>query len=47
MGDNPVVQSRPDPHTATSGTLGSVKATDGVPPLTGGGIPRDTVRGKH
>ncbi|HEY4063163.1 MAG TPA: hypothetical protein VGM30_14755 [Puia sp.] len=44
------ITARPDPNTSTSGTLGSVKATDGVRPLTGNGIPdtawtrRDTVR---
>ena len=40
------VTSRPDPNTSTSGTLGSVKATDGVRPLTGNGIP-DTTLGKR
>jgi hypothetical protein len=44
------ITARPDPNTSTSGTIGSVKATDGVRPLTGNGIPdsarekRDTVR---
>jgi hypothetical protein len=38
------ITARPDPNTSTSGTLGSVKATDGVLPLTGSGIPRDTTR---
>jgi hypothetical protein len=38
------VTARPDPNTSTSGTLGSVKATNGVLPLTGSGIPRDTAR---
>jgi hypothetical protein len=27
------ITARPDPDTSTSGTLGSVKATDGVIPL--------------
>ncbi|WP_331580005.1 hypothetical protein [Puia sp.] len=40
------ITARPDPNTSTSGTLGSVKATDGVRPLTGNGIP-DSARGKR
>jgi len=40
------VTARPDPNTSTSGTLGSAKATDGVRPLTGNGIP-DTTLGKR
>jgi len=27
------LSSRPDPHTSTSGTLGSVKATNGTMPI--------------
>jgi hypothetical protein len=38
------VTARPDPNTSTSGTLGSMKATNGTLPLTGNGIPRDTTR---
>jgi len=40
--------ARPDPNTSTSGTLGSVKATNGVLPLGEYGSPLqvDTV-GKH
>jgi len=38
------VTARPDPNTSTSGTLGSMKATNGTLPLTGNGIPRDTAR---
>ena len=41
------VTGRPDPNVSTSGTIGSVKATDGVLPLTGTGIPRDTAHGKR
>jgi hypothetical protein len=41
----PVI-ARPDPNTSTSGTLGSVKATDGARPLTGNGIP-DSARRQH
>jgi hypothetical protein len=39
------ITARPDPNTSTSGTLGSVKATDGVLPLNEYGTPRplDTV----
>jgi hypothetical protein len=41
--------ARPDPNVATSGTLGSVKATNGVPPLADYESPRqlDTVMQKH
>ncbi len=37
--------ARPDPNTSTSGTLGSVKATNGVLPLEDYGSPKqvDTV----
>jgi hypothetical protein len=41
--------ARPDPNVATSGTLGSVKATNGVLPLEDYGSPKevDTVMQKH
>jgi hypothetical protein len=39
-----LITARPDPTTSSSGTLGSVKATNGVLPLTGNGIPADTSR---
>jgi|HubBroStandDraft_2_1064218.scaffolds.fasta_scaffold19792_2 hypothetical protein len=40
---------RPDPNTSTSGTLGSVKATNGVLPLGESNSPRllDTLLAKH
>jgi hypothetical protein len=34
------ITGRPDPNTSTSGTIGSVKATDGVLPLQDYGSPR-------
>ena len=39
------ITARPDPNTSTSGTLGSVKATDGVRPLgeTNEPGPKDTI----
>lgn len=39
------ITARPDPNTSSSGTLGSVKATDGVRPLgeTNEPQPRDTI----
>lgn len=43
------ITARPDPNTSTSGTIGSVKATDGVLPLGENGnihIP-DTLLAKH
>jgi hypothetical protein len=41
--------ARPDPNVATSGTLGSVKATNGVPPLADYERPGqlDTVMQRH
>jgi hypothetical protein len=41
--------ARPDPNVATSGTLGSVKATNGVLPLEDYGSPKqlDTAMQKH
>jgi hypothetical protein len=41
--------ARPDPNVATSGTLGSVKATNGVPPFADYERPGqlDTVMQKH
>ena len=40
------ITARPDASAATSGTLGSVKATDGIVPLTPSPWPTDTVRQK-
>jgi hypothetical protein len=34
------ITARPDPNTSTSGTIGSVKATDGILPLQVYGSPR-------
>ena len=41
--------ARPDPNTSTSGTLGSVKATNGVPPFADYERPGqlDTVMQRH
>jgi|GEM_PF-1208072 len=41
--------ARPDPNVATSGTLGSVKATNGVPPFADYERPGqlDTVMQRH
>jgi hypothetical protein len=41
--------ARPDPNEATSGTLGSLKATDGVPPYADYERPGqlDTVMQRH
>jgi len=43
------ITARPDPNVATSGTLGSVKATNGVPPLADYERPGqlDTVMQRH
>jgi hypothetical protein len=43
------ISGRPDPNTSTSGTLGSVKATNGVLPLGESNSPRplDTLLAKH
>jgi hypothetical protein len=43
------LSGRPDPNTSTSGTLGSVKATNGVLPLgeSNGPRPLDTLLAKH
>lgn len=39
------VTGRPDPNVSTSGTLGSVKATDGPPPeKIPTPSPRDTIK---
>lgn len=40
------ITARPDARAATSGTLGSVKATDGIVPLMPSPWPTDTVRQK-
>jgi hypothetical protein len=40
------ITARPDASTSTSGTLGSVKATDGIVPLKPNPYPTDTVRQK-
>jgi len=41
------VTGRPDPNVSTSGTLGSVKATDGPPPeVVAARVIHDTI-GKH
>jgi hypothetical protein len=41
--------ARPDPNVATSGTLGSVKATNGIVPYNDYGMPRslDTLYQNH
>lgn len=36
------ITARPDPTAATSGTLGSSKATDGIIPLKGKPVPDST-----
>lgn len=43
------VTARPDPNTSTSGTIGSVKATNGVLPLGERRAPHplDTLVAKH
>jgi hypothetical protein len=42
------ITARPDPNVSTSGTLGSVKATDGARPLGNSlPVPRDTTQEKH
>jgi hypothetical protein len=43
------ITGRPDPNTATSGTIGSVKATDGALPIgeKGGPRPLDTLLARH
>jgi len=43
------ISGRPDPNTSTSGTIGSVKATNGVMPLgeSNGPRPLDTLLAKH
>jgi hypothetical protein len=40
------ITARPDASTSTSGTLGSVKATDGIVPLKPSPFPVDTTRQK-
>ncbi len=40
------ITARPDASTSTSGTLGSVKATDGIVPLKPSPYPTDTIRRK-
>jgi hypothetical protein len=41
--------ARPDPNTSTSGTIGSVKATDGALPIgeKDGPRPLDTLLARH
>ncbi len=38
------ITARPDASTSTSGTLGSVRATDGIVPLKPSPYPVDSVR---
>jgi hypothetical protein len=38
------ITARPDASTSTSGTLGSVKATDGIVPLKPSPFPADSSR---
>jgi hypothetical protein len=38
------ITARPDASTSTSGTLGSVKATDGIVPLKPSPFPADSTR---
>jgi hypothetical protein len=43
------ISARPDPNTSTSGTIGSVKATDGALPIGGkdSSRPLDTLVVRH
>lgn len=43
------ITARPDPNTSTSGTIGSVKATNGALPIGERNAPRplDTLIAKH
>jgi hypothetical protein len=43
------ISARPDPNTSTSGTIGSVKATDGALPIgeKDGPRPLDTLLARH
>jgi hypothetical protein len=43
------ITARPDPNTSTSGTIGSVKATDGALPIgeKDGPRPLDTLLARH
>lgn len=43
------ITARPDPNTSTSGTIGSVKATDGALPIgeRDGPRPLDTLLARH
>jgi hypothetical protein len=41
------ITARPDPNVSSSGTLGSVKATDGVLPLNETPVAADTTHTRH